>query len=150
MFFQVRPNSPAMFTNNASGNNSGVPRPPGDSFTYHNRMLNGDPLDFPGALGLTQLGLVNIPQELSFTVANLFGTITTASQPNGDLFLGNVNMPGAGASASVLVQLLRAGNLVQELRMTVPVPEPSGALLGATAFAALSLARSARQSPWNT
>jgi hypothetical protein len=123
IFFQVKPNPPAEFTNNSGG--IFFVRPPGRPFTYPNELLTQDPIDFPGGLALFQNGLVNIPQELSFTVANLFGTITTTPQPNGDLFLGNVNMPGAGASAKVTVQLLRAGNLVEQLTAVVPIPEPS-------------------------
>jgi hypothetical protein len=144
IFFEVKPNPPAEFNNNNTGG-VGVPRPPGQPFTYYNRLLDADPLDFPGALGLTQVGLVKTPQELSFTVGNLFGTVTTAAQSNGDLFLGNVNMPGAGASANVLVQLIRAGNLVQELRMTIPIPEPSAATMAMTALTATTIVRRRRR-----
>jgi hypothetical protein len=133
IYFQAKPNPPAEFTNNSGG--IFFVRPPGRPFTYPNELLTQDPIDFPGGLALFQSGLVNIPQELSFTVANLFGTITTAPQPNGDLFLGNVNMPGAGASANVLVQLRRAGNLVQQLTLTIPVPEPSALALAVAALA---------------
>lgn len=126
IYFKATPNGGAAFTNNYSGLLSGTPRPAGQAFTYHNRMLNADPLDFEGGLGLSMFGLVNTPQELSFTVAKLGGTMTTADQPSGKLFLGNVTLTRAGASANALVQLLRAGTLVYEAQI---VPEPTGLAL---------------------
>jgi hypothetical protein len=132
IFFQARPIPPASFTINNSGLLGGVPRPPGEPSTYPNRMLTADPLDFPGGLALTQVGLINTPQELSFTVGALGGTITTAAQPNGDLFLGNLNLPGfanASAGANATVQLISAGSLVQELNTVIFVPEPAAASL---------------------
>jgi hypothetical protein len=128
IFFKATPDSPATFTNITSGNNAGVPRPAGEAFTYPNRMLNGDPSEIPGALGLNQFGLINSAQELSFTVASLGGTLNTSTQPGGLLFLGNVNMPGAAnltAEGDATVQLLRLGALVQELTRAFPVPEPA-------------------------
>jgi hypothetical protein len=134
--FWVRPNAPAVFTN-FSGLLGGPPRPPGQPFTYHNGLLNADPLDDPNSIGLAMLGLIRTPTELSFAASRLGGTITTATQPNGDLFLGNVNMPGAGASANVTVQLYRAGDLVQELTATIPVPEPTSMALAGIALAGM-------------
>jgi hypothetical protein len=123
IYFRVTPNSPAVFTRIAML--FGVPRLPGDPLTYPNQMLNADPGDIPGGLALSQFGLIRTPEEMSFTVAKLGGIISTASEPNGDLFLGNINMPGAGATANVTVQLLRAGSLVEQLTAVVPIPEPA-------------------------
>jgi hypothetical protein len=132
IFFQLRPVAPALFTNNNNSRNAaGVPRPAGQAFTYYNGMLDADPLDFPGALGLTQVGLINTPQELSFTVGKLGGTITTADQPDGDLFLANVNLQGS-VFFEGRVQLISGGALIQEF--VIPrIPEPAGALLALVA-----------------
>lgn len=46
IYFKVTP-STGTFINTNSGAAAGVPRPAGDAFTYPNRMLNADPLDFP-------------------------------------------------------------------------------------------------------
>jgi hypothetical protein len=127
IFFKSTATAPAVFTNTNGGLVSGAPRPAGQAFTYPNRMLNGDPGDIEGALGLSQFGLVNNTGELSFTVASLGGTITTAGQAGG-LFLGNVNMPGTTSGGVATVQVLRLGSLVSESTISfggVVIPEPA-------------------------
>jgi hypothetical protein len=47
IFFEVKAFGAASFINTNSGALGGVPRPAGEAFTYPNRMLNADPLDFP-------------------------------------------------------------------------------------------------------
>ena len=122
IYFQAKATPPGKFANLPNlASPPGVPRPPGDSFTYPNRMLIADPLDFPGALGLTQVGLNLTGQELSYAVGNLFGTITTANQPNGDLFLANLYVPDHTAFTAT-VQLISAGTVVFEATQTVPEP----------------------------
>jgi hypothetical protein len=128
IFFKAVPNAPAAFTNPGSGNVAGLPRPAGDAFTYYNRKLDADPLDVPGALGLSPFGLINTAQELSVTVADLGGTINTSTEPGGRLFLANVNMPGSAnfsANGTATVQLLRLGALVEEHIVPFPIPEPA-------------------------
>jgi hypothetical protein len=142
IFLRTTPGAPEVFTNPNSGVSAGVPRPAGAPFTYPNRMLNGDPGDIPGALGLSQFGLVNTSSELSYTVASLGGTITTASQPGNLLFLANVDLPDANSDGQVTVQLLKRGDLVQELFMQFPpFPEPSAFVLAACSLTGLSLIR---------
>jgi hypothetical protein len=144
IFVSMKPVAPAVFTNiiNIGG---GIPRPPGQAFAYPNRMLNGDPGEIAGALGLPQFGLINTASELSFTVASLGGTITTAPQPGGNLFLGNVNMPGNSSSGRATVQILRQGALVQEMNTRFAVPECSSFAIAATGLLALSSLRRPRR-----
>lgn len=128
IFFKATADAPGAFNNTSNGMNLGVPRPKGEAFTYPNRYLNADPGDFPEGLGLSQFGLINTTAELSFTVASLGGTLNTSTQPGGKLFLGNVNLPGAGnlsASGIATVQTLRLGALVDEHSLPFPIPEPA-------------------------
>jgi hypothetical protein len=81
------------FSNLNSGLLAGVPRPAGQAFTYYNRMLDADPIDFPDSLGWTILGIVRTPTELSFAGGPLGKVISTAGQPNGRLFLANIYAP---------------------------------------------------------
>jgi hypothetical protein len=119
------------FGNNNSGNAAGIPRGAGQQFTYPNRMLNADPLDFPGALGLTMSGLVNTTRELSFKATSPTGAISTASEPNGDLFLGNFYIPNntfaPGSFYLWRIRLLSAGTTVYD---TMPGYWPLGPLTG--------------------
>jgi hypothetical protein len=140
IFVLMAPDVPAVFTNLPS-HDTGFPRPPGDGLTYHNRMLNGDPVEIPGALGLNMFGYRRIPTELSFTIASLGGTITTAPQPGGNLFLGNVNMPGNSSSGRATVQILRQGTLVQEMNARFMVPEPRALMLAACSLLGVSFIR---------
>ncbi|MCC6491785.1 MAG: PEP-CTERM sorting domain-containing protein [Pirellulales bacterium] len=128
IFVSLKPNGSATFANQNSGAAAGVPRPAGEAFSYPNRMLTADPLDFPGGLALSQVGLVNTPQELSFAVGKAGGTLTTADQPGGKLFLANVDFPAIaqGAKGTATVQLISAGNLVVELNRAIPEPTTLG------------------------
>jgi hypothetical protein len=142
IFFQVKA-LVGSFINNNSGAVGGVPRPAGDDFTYPNRMITADPLDFPGGLALTQVGLVNTAQELSYTAGKLGGTVTTAAEANGDLFLGNVDMtyPGGG---TFQIQLIAAGNVVydsQPLTFGSIFPEPASLSIAALGFTGLVAVR---------
>jgi hypothetical protein len=122
IYFQAKATPPGKFANFANGYSiAGIPRPPGQSFTYPNNMLVTDPLDFPGGLRLMRLGLRNLGPELSYTVGNLFGTITTANEPNGDLFLANLYVPDSTAFTAT-VQLISAGTVVFEATQTIPEP----------------------------
>jgi PEP-CTERM motif-containing protein len=114
-----------IFTGNNSGLVSGSPRPAGQALTYPNRMLNSDPLDDPTFLGFVISDLSNQPRWLSFTVTNPHGGITTATQPQGWLFLANVN-----TSAHYLVEdsyvftrvwLVSQGRIITRLSHGVPL-----------------------------
>ncbi|QDT72961.1 hypothetical protein [Lacipirellula limnantheis] len=149
IFFQAK-SYRGSFINANSGASAGVPRPPGDLFTYPNRMLTADPLDFPGGLALTQVGLINNGQELSFTVGKLGGTITTAAENAGDLFLGNVMM-SSGGGFSYQIQLISAGNVLYDTGInTIPLtdptfPEPSGLVIAAVGMVGLLSSRRLRR-----
>lgn len=139
IFFKAVPTI-GTFANTNGGAVAGVPRPAGAEFTYPNRMLNADPVDFPGALNLTQVGLLNTAQELSFTVGALGGTVTTGAQPDGDLFLGNLNLT-AGGAATAQIQLISAGNVIFDQTVPVPVPEPATLALAGLGLVGLVAAR---------
>jgi hypothetical protein len=128
IYFQAKATPPGKFANVISGipGEEGRPRPPGQAFTYRNIMFTTDPLDFPGGLGLSMVGFINNGQELSYTVGNLFGTLTTANQPNGDLFLANLYVPDSTAFTAT-VQLISAGTVVFEA--TQAIPEPAAGLV---------------------
>jgi hypothetical protein len=145
--FEARPMGSSAFANQATGNVVGIPRPPGDPFTYMNRLLTAHPLDFPDAIGygLSLFELVNPPDRLFFVLGRQRGNISTASEPGGDLFLANLYMPGGAASAEVTVQLLGGGILVRELRLTIPVPEASLAASTACALVAATIASRRRR-----
>lgn len=139
--FQATASPPGALRNaSLTGLVFGVPRPPGDSFTYINRLLFSDPLDFPESLGWSIIGdRVNDPFELSFATGSLTGTITTAGQPDNRLFLANLYLAPGGA-ANVRVRLTSAGAVLSELTTVVRIPEPptagligSGVLLGVAA-----------------
>jgi hypothetical protein len=132
IYFQAKATPPGKFAN--VGIEFGVPRPPGQAFTYRNLMLIADPLDFPEALGLSSVGVVRNGQELSYTVGNLFGTITTANQPNGDLFLANLYVPDP-TTFTATVQLISAGTVVFEATQTIP--EPAAGLVALVGFSNL-------------
>lgn len=143
------------FGNNNSGASAGVPRPPGQQFTYMNRMLGADPVDFPGGYHLAISNLVNTPRELSFTATALNGTISTAAEPGDDLFLGNFYVPSFTVIPDSYylfrIRLLTAGAAAYDsgpiyyqmgpITMDGPpqwiVPEPATAFLGSAAGIAL-------------
>lgn len=140
IFFQSKAFN-GSYINLNSGAVAGVPRAAGDLFTYPNRMLTADPVDFPGALGLTQVGLINNGQELSYTVGKLGGTMTTAAEVNGDLFLGNVMLSGGHfwANIYVRIQLISAGNVIFD--QAIGTPEPASLSIAALGFVNLLAVR---------
>jgi opacity protein-like surface antigen len=141
IFFQVKARGAASFINTNSGAVGGVPRPAGAAFTYPNRMITADPLDFPGGLALTQVGLVNNAQELSYTAGKLGGTISTGAEANGDLFLGNVMTAPGFFCFTFQIQLITAGNVVYDTQVLEACPEPAGLSIAALGFTGLIAVR---------
>jgi hypothetical protein len=143
--FDARIYGRATFTNPNSGLSAGIPRPAGDPFTYPHRMLDADPGDIPGALGLVRTGLINEPRWLSFTVTDADGTIDTAPQPNGDLFLANLNLSSPALSGDLVVFtrvcLFSEGRIVNMLSdvlaLDSPLPEPASSFLAVGALSGL-------------
>jgi len=126
-YFEARAVTGA-FLNTSSGNVLGVPRPPGDPFTYPNGMITAHPEDFPDALMLSRLTYVNNSQELSYLVGRQFGPISTASQVGGDFFLGNVMLSDVQAIGTFRIWLLSAGRTVYDTGMlpfSPTIPEPA-------------------------
>lgn len=122
------------FININSGQVGGIPRPPGEPSTYRNRVLDADPLD--GGLGWSVVGQVINANGMAWAGGPLGHTIDTSGQPNGGLFLANVQfgVPARTASVSGRVQLISAGDIVAEIPF---VPEPAAGVLGL--FAALAV-----------
>lgn len=150
IYFQAKPTPPAIFENTNMGGLE-PPRPPGHPYTYSNRLLDVDPFDYPASLGLTRVGFVRTSQELSFTAGKLGGTISTAEQPFGYLFLANVYQSGAPSWTATL-QMISAGTIVQEFHLVTPLtppgpqlPEPASvAIFGLGALALSAIARRRR------
>ena len=135
IYFQVKATPPAVFENLNTWGDEAFPRPPGLPSTYPSRFLNEDPLDYPGALALTMIGRVVTPQEVAFTAGKLGGTISTADQPYGYLFLANVYQSGPPSWTATL-QMISAGTIVQEFHLVTP-PTPPGPQLPEPASVAL-------------
>ncbi|MBL9165333.1 MAG: hypothetical protein JNL18_21580 [Planctomycetaceae bacterium] len=140
IFFQVKAHGATSFINTNSGAVAGIPRPAGQPFTYPNRMITADPLDFPGGLALTQVGLVNNAQELSYTAGKLGGTISTGAEVNGDLFLGNVMTAPGFFCLTFQIQLITAGNVVYDTGVVDLCPEPASLSIAALSFVGLLVA----------
>jgi hypothetical protein len=152
IYFQAKATLPAIFENLNTWGGEAFPQPPGNTFTYYNRLLSADPLEYPGAVALTQVGTVITAQEVSFTVGKLGGTISTADQPYGYLFLANVYQSSAPSWVATL-QMISAGTIVQEFHLVTPLtppgpqlPEPASvAMFGLGSLALSAIIR--RQSP---
>jgi hypothetical protein len=147
------PASGGQFANLASGLNAGVPRAPGEPFTFVNRALDQDPLD--GGSGWAIVGRTVTANQLSFAGGPLGGRIDTSSGPQGWLFLANLSLTNDSARpfASGRVQLINAGVIVSELPVLLDgseiipnplVPEPaSGIIIIAGALGSAALRRDA-------
>jgi hypothetical protein len=130
----VTPNVGSTFINNNSGNGPVGPRVPGELFTFLNRRLNGDPLDDPANKGWSVLGLVNTANSFGFTGGPLGGTISTALESNGELFLANLMMNSAAGGGSANVKTYRLGVVVDNDTFAFPVPEPATLALAGLGF----------------
>jgi hypothetical protein len=145
VIFKASPTAPATFAAQSSGLNAGAPRPAGDAFTYPNRLLNSDPLDFPGGQNWSLLGQVNTAAALEFTGGPLGGNVSTANEAGGRLFLGNIQLSsGVGV---VNVQLVNATGAQVGPTLTGDlgaIPEPAS--VGLIGMAMLGLAGLRRRS----
>ncbi len=126
------PTSGNTFLNPNTGLASSFPRSPGEPSTFRNRFLDRDPGEGDGGRGYSQFGAVQTTAGLEFTVAALGGTISTAGEPGGNLFLANfnINTPIGNPSAlgQATVTIFSAGNVVgTPLTVTFPdaIPEPA-------------------------
>jgi hypothetical protein len=133
------PYAPAFrFFNQSSGLSSGTPRPPGQTLSYRNRILDADPNDplVPGGLGWTIDDAVNTPNELSFRGGPLGGKIDTGNPTRGapGLFLANVFTYDVPSGGTYQVQIFNDGALVQELSDRFLEAEPSTSILGGFAL----------------
>jgi hypothetical protein len=135
----IEPVAPTIFTNVGFGIEPGI-RPPGQPFTYINRLLNADPLDEPNSLGWSLLGITRTSTRVAFAGSPLGQKIDTSGQPDGNLFLANVHLssplPQGGFKARV--QLIDVGNLVADLTV---VPEPTGFAVCLAGLLGLATAR---------
>lgn len=134
--------SSGSFENLDSGFNGFIPRRAGDAFSFINRYLAIPPA--VGGNGLTLVGVVLTPTQISFDATNLDGLIDTNDLPGGRVLLANLLIPET--EARVTVSLVDGGNLAQTLTLvrslTAPdfpcVPEPSAALLAVLGIATAS------------
>jgi hypothetical protein len=144
----ITPLSGVSFANIGSGLNAGVPRGPNENFTFRNRVLDADPLDggrgwsFPGqTINATTYTWVGGPNPAI--------PITTATEPGGRLFLGNVSITGQspaatrpGHVANVSVNLIANGITVQTITGMLSAPEPASfGMAGIAAIAGLAFRR---------
>jgi hypothetical protein len=98
-------------------------RPAGQNFTFINRFLGRDPVQ--GGEGWTVLGFTNTATGFGFAGGPLGRTISTADEPGGRLFLANMVLSPPSGNADARVQLISAGNVIEELRILFVIPEPA-------------------------
>ncbi|HMO85039.1 MAG TPA: hypothetical protein PKC18_08995 [Lacipirellulaceae bacterium] len=140
--------APHQFLNIAGGQVGGVFRGPGESLTYVNGQLGGDPLD--GGMGWNILDLTRTPAQIFFFGGPLGGKIDTSSEPFGWLFLANLYQ---GSNDEIRfggeVLLLDVGRTAAHLTVTLEplildypfVPEPTAGMLAGLGLAWLAAMR---------
>ncbi|MBA3480939.1 MAG: PEP-CTERM sorting domain-containing protein [Pirellulales bacterium] len=141
----VTPNAGSAFANNNSGNGPSGPRVPGEAFTYLNRRLNADPLDDPANKGWSILGLVNTSVLFGFTGGPLGSTITTAQDPNGELFLSNVLMNPVAGGGTANVKTYRLGVVIDDDTVAFPIAIPEPAALAMAGLGMLGMVAASRR-----
>ncbi|MBX3434536.1 MAG: PEP-CTERM sorting domain-containing protein [Pirellulales bacterium] len=140
IFLTATPGGGSQFTALQSGLVGGAPRPAGAPNTYRNRNLGADPLDFEDGLGLSEFGIQSTANLQEGTFAALGGTISTAAQPGGRLFLWNFNMGSPSATGSGHVELIRSGVVGANLPFSI-VPEPATFVLAGISMLGLAAVR---------
>jgi hypothetical protein len=141
VILEATPTAGKEFLNFCSGLSSGAPRPPGTPFTYRNRALDIDPADpdNPGiGLGWSLLGVTNTATKQSFTGGPLGQNISTASQPQGRLFLANLYLNAAANGLVKITGVNSGGGLVFAIAEPLLDPEPTAAILAGTMALALT------------
>lgn len=136
------------FQNTLSGVFNGAPRPPGQPFTYRNRALDADPYgpDLPGiGKGWSLGGVVNTSTKLSFAGGPLGQDITTATEPNGELFLANIMLEDSSSSATAVLRVLNGFASLPTQILHFPLPEPTTAGMGVMSLLGLMALRPSRR-----
>jgi hypothetical protein len=120
----VKPDGGALFQNLTSGIVGGNARGPGDAFSYRNRLIDADPLDFPESKEWTLLGVVTTTSEIAFNGGPLGENIDTSTETNNRLFLANIMLP-QGATATANLTLVEGTTTVHQESVAIPIPEPA-------------------------
>lgn len=121
---------------------SGTGRSAGDPNTFRNRVLDGDPLD--GGKGWLVPGAVVNATTFSFGGGPPGEKISSAAEPNGDLFLANLfftGAPAAGVWGTANVQLVNAGTTISTLSVPIGIPEPATCALAGMGLVGLLAVR---------
>jgi len=135
---QATPAAGQSWLNPNGGTSLGAPRPAGQAFTYRNRFLDLDPADpdVSGGKGWTLVAPTTTAALVTISGGPLGGTINSASDPGGKLFLANFLLPQGGKGQAVLKAV--NGAPVVDLQ-TVPIGVPEPATLGLAALSLLGL-----------
>jgi hypothetical protein len=113
--------------------------------TFRNRAIDGDPLDGGKGWLVPSGGVVINATTLSYGMT-AGAPINTAAEPDGRLFLANVNLSGPATyptrAAQVTLTLVNAGATVQTLTGFLPAPEPASfGLAGIASIAGFAFRR---------
>ncbi len=135
-------------TGTSGGTGPGGTRAPNDPGTFANRMLDRDPGDGDGGKGWAFASRTINATTYNYTAGPIPAvTIDTSTEPNGRLFLGQVQPIGTPSSGAirpghrfdVTLELILNGVLVQTLR---GIPEPASfSLAGIAAIGGLAFRR---------
>jgi hypothetical protein len=142
---QATPSAGQSFLNPGSGLSSGAPRPAGQAFTYRNRFLDLDPADpdNPGGKGWTLVAPTTTAALVTISGGPLGGTINSASDPGGKIFLANFLLPN-GATGQAVMKAVNGAPVVDT--QTVPIGQiPEPATLGLAGMSLVGLLAASRR-----